>query len=1126
MGWFRQKMTEALQNVGAPAAGNARPVTRDDVIGLARFGGSWRAAIEALLPPEGVGPFLDYVGSGKVSSADPGAGSANRFLAGRPLLGLELALAMPPAERSHLLAVVRLDPSDQFSTWYRSAADPALAVTFDDLDRYAPIFNGAVAGVINLLVSERAYITSRMAGIEGFERFVVAHQEMLRAGLTPPRAAHAGAWEALGEIEPAGLACFAAELCSAATANTASLRAVVRRLLGHVPDGVVADHLRRLALEAGPAQRARAIELMAEVVDPGGRPDLVTWADEHLADDRNPAVQEAVATLRLATQVTERPQLPEPDLPVHSGHVLIAAMANGDESAPDHLELGQLSWEEDDWGRLAAGHLARIVLTLASDGWTYNWRNLRKSAVDLPEPLVISAVAERDGRDEADVVATIAALADSDLSTWSDEEIGRWAGYHAESIASIVRHPHRNEFVRTTVLRLVAGLEVIPPVVRSAVVEVVVNGRRADREIFDHIVGDADAPAVAGYLGSSKQRDRAGAACWFKAHPDAAAASTKPLLVAARAERDDRIKADLLAALEQAGAPISEFIGRESALAEATRAMKKKSAMPASISWLPVDSLPELRWVDGTPVDREITRWFLASAARGKTAEPSPILRRHLAETAPASRAAFGAALLDLWMAQDVRTKSPEEARADVDAEAATLQRQLAAGHLPEFDGRTLDDLLEDRYRVHLTMFRGSATSSKGLLALVAASAGPEVTDRVMVYVRKHRGRRGQQVRALLQMLAWIDEPATIQAVMSVAARFSPQGIRREARHQAELLAERHGWTMEDLADRSVPDGGFGRDGRLVLDYGDRTVTVHLADDLTVSLTNDETGASIRSLPRGRAGEDQGRIKELKSALSSAKTDVATAARSQPDRLHQAMCAQRCWSPDDLRRYVLDHPIMARLASRLVWAAADPGGGIVAFRPLTDRTLLNALDDEVDLDPAALVTIAHHHLVGDDGAAAWQAHLVDYEIQPLFAQFGRPDVPVGDGRTTVADFVGYRHNDGSIRAQIKRLGWELGVALDNGVAHDLVKEVPGAELQAVVDLDGGVPYGLAEVGRWPCSLGQFYFVAADVGYPDPGLAVPLATVPPIPLSELYAEVEAMAKAGSGREATPDAEADR
>jgi hypothetical protein len=430
----------------------------------------------------------------------------------------------------------------------------------------------------------------------------------------------------------------------------------------------------------------------------------------------------------------------------------------------------------------------------------------------------------------------------------------------------------------------------------------------------------------------------------------------------------------------------------------------------------------------------------------------------------------------------------------------------------------TITQISDELYRQNLSVIAGSATTSKGLLAVVAASADGSVADRCLAYIRKHRGHRVSQAKVLLEMLAWIDEPTTVQAVMSVAVSFRPKGIQDEAHRQAELLAERHGWTLDDLADRSVPTGGFEANGRQAFDNGDRTFTAHLADDLTISLINDESNKQVRSLPNGRADEDPELIKEAKREFSAAKKELKNATRLQPGRLYQAMCIQRTWTVDDFNRYFLDHPVVARLATRLVWVATEGSGDqarAVAFRPLTDGTLVDADDDDVTPSEHAMISVAHKQTLGAEQGAAWDRHFTDYEITPLFSQFNRPSPVLAPKQTVFREFRGHMHNDGSLRGQMNRYAWELGPPMDAGIVGELIKRVPAAGLTAVLTLEGGIPAGAYDVGSWPCALSDLFFVPSRVSYYQPSDAVPLEEVPPILLTEFYAEVRAMADAGTG-----------
>ena len=295
-----------------------------------------------------------------------------------------------------------------------------------------------------------------------------------------------------------------------------------------------------------------------------------------------------------------------------------------------------------------------------------------------------------------------------------------------------------------------------------------------------------------------------------------------------------------------------------------------------------------------------------------------------------------------------------------------------------------------------------------------------------------------------------------------------------------------------------------------MFDYGERTVTASLADDLTVTLVSDETGKTVRSLPRARASEDADRIAEHKKDLTALKKDLKSTAKIQPVRLHQAMLAQRTWSVDDFERYLLNHPVMIRLATRLVWQATVDGNTLL-FRPLTDGTILDADDADVELPSSAAVSISHERLMTDAQAADWRRHLGDYEVEPLFAQFGRPTVAIEtEDQTMIADFAGRTITDNGIRAQMNRLTWQLGQPYDAGIAGELLKSIPAAGLTAILQLKEGLSAARYD-GDLVITFGSLFFVSVGVDVPTTDMARPLIEVPPVMLSEVYAEVR-----GDGR----------
>ena len=108
----------------------------------------------------------------------------------------------------------------------------------------------------------------------------------------------------------------------------------------------------------------------------------------------------------------------------------------------------------------------------------------------------------------------------------------------------------------------------------------------------------------------------------------------------------------------------------------------------------------------------------------------------------------------------------------------------------------------------------------------------------------------------------------------------------------------------------------------------------------------------------------------------------------QKERLYEALCTQRPWRFDDWDSYLRKHPIVGRYCQRLVWAAYDGERVTASFRPMADSTLTNHQDDEVQLQPAVTIRLAHEQTLMPGDRSAWLEHN-DYKVEPLFQQFGK-----------------------------------------------------------------------------------------------------------------------------------------
>src|SRR5262249_34484076 len=162
--------------------------------------------------------------------------------------------------------------------------------------------------------------------------------------------------------------------------------------------------------------------------------------------------------------------------------------------------------------------------------------------------------------------------------------------------------------------------------------------------------------------------------------------------------------------------------------------------------------------------------------------------------------------------------------------------------------------------------------------------------------------------------------------------RFRTKGIREEAEKYVNILAARKGWTLEELADRTMPTAGLDEQGQLELRFGSRCFLLRVNAELEPVLT-DSDGKILKNLPAPRKDDDEELAKTAKKAFSSAKYELKKFTKQQTIRLYEAMCTQRTWPMADWKMYLHGHPLLRFLCNRLIWAVYDNQVLVGSFRP-------------------------------------------------------------------------------------------------------------------------------------------------------------------------------------------------
>jgi hypothetical protein len=613
-------------------------------------------------------------------------------------------------------------------------------------------------------------------------------------------------------------------------------------------------------------------------------------------------------------------------------------------------------------------------------------------------------------------------------------------------------------------------------------------------------------PRIVAALADGKAETRTQAANWLARLRYAPALPA--LEKAVRSEKNDVAKGALLDALQRLGQPVSSYIDRAALLKDAQKLLAKP--LPDELKWMAWETMPVVRWADGgAAVETDVLRYLIVNACKQKTPEPNAVLRKYCELFEPGDRARFGEWMLASWIAADSKPHPYEVVQRSAQKNAQSMydfyQRSAAA------DDPLRARTVEQWYARYLTVLAkqpvGSEIASKGVLAVAAACGSAALAPPTARYLKDFYGTRAAHCKALIAMLAWVEHPSATQLMLAIGKRFRTKGIQEEANKQALLLAERNDWTLDELADRTIPTGGLDDDGVLDLSYGERAFSAVLVPDTKAGMKLElrhPDGKTIASLPEPRADDDAELAAAAKKNLALAKKEIKTAIDAQTQRLYEAMCTSRTWRFDLFDRYLNRHPLMSHLVQRLVWCA-----GGTSFRPMADGSLSGNDDTAVTLAPEAEIRIAHDLWLDDAAIAAWRQHLSDYDIKPLFQQFGKGRYTLPDAKAeALTDARGVVMDAFTLRGRMAKLGFARGPVEDGPSFNIYEKRLPSLQLGVILEFSGN---SMPEENRKIALIEMRFVRLGELQYQMQTL--PLGDVPPVLLAESHHDLKTLARDG-------------
>ena len=373
--------------------------------------------------------------------------------------------------------------------------------------------------------------------------------------------------------------------------------------------------------------------------------------------------------------------------------------------------------------------------------------------------------------------------------------------------------------------------------------------------------------------------------------------------------------------------------------------------------------------------------------------------------------------------------------------------------------GLNAEDLQKLAVQVYDHWFAaGAQARQKWVLPFAAVYGGTAMTQRLTRAIHDWpEHQRGAIACDAVMALALSNDPAALVIVDGLSRKFKFRQVKQAAAAALENAARELGITAEELADRIVPDLGFGKDGKRIFDYGKRSFTVRLTPTLELSIVNDQ-GKAVKSMPApGKTDDPQ--AADAYEAFKTMKKQIKTTVSAQRSRLELALSVLRCWDVERWKALFVDNPIMHQFAISLVWGVYEDGKLTDTFRYMEDGSFNTVDEEEFELPGTGMIGLVHPVELDEEILAGWKQQLEDYEITQSIEQLARPVYRLKEdkaGEKTLEDFGGKMLNSLSLSGKLLGMGWYRGSILDGGGFDTFYREDATVGIGVELGFSGGV----------------------------------------------------------------------
>ena len=388
-----------------------------------------------------------------------------------------------------------------------------------------------------------------------------------------------------------------------------------------------------------------------------------------------------------------------------------------------------------------------------------------------------------------------------------------------------------------------------------------------------------------------------------------------------------------------------------------------------------------------------------------------------------------------------------------------------------ELEPRSLEDFVcqvWDRW-----MEQGAPAKQKWILSFTSAFGGREAVSRMKHQISQWpQNARGAIACDAVYALALSPEPEALLIVDSISRKFKFKQVKAAAGKALMEAAKKRNLTPEELADRIVPDLGFGEDLSQTFDYGPRHFTVYLSPSLELEI-QDQNGKRLKSLPAPGKNDDPEKAQEASARFKALKKQMKAVVSTQKLRLEQALSINRKWQVSDWEKLFVKNPVMHQFAISLIWGIYQEDQLLETFRYMEDGSFNTMDEEEYELPSEGTIGLVHPIELKEEELSAWKQQLEDYEVEQSIEQLKRPVfsvTPEEKGQKRMERFGGRMVMDLSLFGKLQSMGWYRGSVQDGGGFYEFYRE------------DGKISVNLTFSGSFVSGEGEMVTVYDAVFY--------------------------------------------